>query len=125
MGDDGNSFPGIILLVLGLPISQLVRYSPEPYGYLPDGDEPEEEADSGERGDIGSRRRFDAAVGGGLSAWQRGAANVGVLDNIDMSRAGAGSSISATGVHQVAYIEADLGFSEAEGGAGGRSAFER
>lgn len=34
---------GILVLVMGLPLSMLLRRSPEPYGLLPDGDVPEEE----------------------------------------------------------------------------------
>ena len=101
---------GIILLVLGLPISQLVRYSPEPYGYLPDGDEPQEEADS-EAEETRTRRRFVPPSEEDFS-WQE-ALRTWAFWIISICHALALVSISATGVHQVAYIEADLGFSEA------------
>jgi sugar phosphate permease len=31
---------GALVLVVGLPLAQLVRHRPEPYGWLPDGDQP-------------------------------------------------------------------------------------
>lgn len=97
---------GIILLVLGLPISQIVRYSPEPYGYLPDGDEPEEEAE-----ETRTRRRFVPPSEEDFT-WQE-ALRTWAFWIISICHALALVAISATGVHQVAYIEADLGFSEA------------
>ena len=101
---------GIILLVLGLPISQLVRYSPEPYGYLPDGDEPDDKADSGAQ-ETRTRRRFVPPSEEDFS-WQE-ALRTWAFWIISICHALALVAISATGVHQVAYIEADLGFSEA------------
>lgn len=97
---------GIILLVLGLPISQIVRYSPEPYGYLPDGDEPDEEAE-----ETRPRRRFVPPSDEDYT-WQE-ALRTWAFWIISICHALALVAISATGVHQVAYIEADLGFSEA------------
>ena len=98
---------GIILLVLGLPISQIVRYSPEPYGYLPDGDEPDE----GEEEETRTRRRFVPPSDEDFT-WQE-ALRTWAFWIISICHALALVAISATGVHQVAYIEADLGFSEA------------
>jgi MFS family permease len=40
---DTAFWSGIIILVIGLPLAQLFRYAPEPYGYLPDGEKPAEE----------------------------------------------------------------------------------
>lgn len=43
IGWRGTAFwSGVIILVVGLPLAQLMRHAPEPYGYLPDGVKPEE-----------------------------------------------------------------------------------
>ena len=100
---------GIILLVLGLPISQLVRYSPEPYGLLPDGDAPEEEDASSTEN---RPRRILTPPSDEDYTW-REALGTWAFWIISICHALALVAISATGVHQVAYMEADLGLSEA------------
>ena len=37
---------GVIILLLGFPLTAMMRHKPQPYGYLPDGDEPDEDVDS-------------------------------------------------------------------------------
>ena len=100
---------GVLLLVLGLPISQVVRYSPEPYGYLPDGDKPEEEAESPT--DEKPRRRLTPPSEEDFT-W-REALRTPAFWIISVCHALALVAISATGVHQVAYMEEDLGLSGA------------
>ena len=100
---------GILLLVLGLPISQVVRYSPEPYGFLPDGDDPKGEADSST--EEMPRRRLTPPSEEDFT-W-REALGTWAFWIISICHALALVAISATGVHQVAYMEADLGLSGA------------
>lgn len=102
-------FSGIVLLTLGLPISQMVRFSPEPYGLLPDGDDPEEEAESST--EEKPRRRLEPPSEEDFT-W-REALKTPAFWIISVCHALALVAISATGVHQVAYIEADLGLSGA------------
>lgn len=51
---------GITTIVLGLPLSSLVRHRPEQYGYLPDGDSPRDPASAGAIG-------MEAQAGSGSS----------------------------------------------------------
>ena len=37
---------GVLILALGFPLTAMMRHRPQPYGYLPDGDEAEEAGDS-------------------------------------------------------------------------------
>ena len=102
-------FSAGILLIVGLPISMMVRYSPEPYGLLPDGDAPEEEEESSteER----PRRRVYPTADEDFT-WKE-ALQTPAFWIISVCHALALVAISATGVHQVAYMEEDLGLSGA------------
>ena len=100
---------GGLLLVLGIPISRVVRFSPEPYGYLPDGDDPNEEAESPT--DEKPRRRLEPPADEDFT-W-REALKTPAFWIISVCHALALVAISATGVHQVAYMEEDLGLSGA------------
>ena len=98
---------GALLLILGLPIAGIVRYSPEPYGYLPDGDSPQEDAESsaGEKPRRGVEPPSDEDF-----TWKE-ALQTPAFWIISVCHALALVAISATGVHQVAYMEEDLGLS--------------
>ena len=98
---------GGLLLVLGIPISRVVRFSPEPYGYLPDGDDPNEEAESPT--DEKPRRGLTPPADEDFT-W-REALGTWAFWIISICHALALVAISATGVHQVAYMEEDLGLS--------------
>ena len=39
---------GVFIIVMGIPIAALMRHRPEPYGYMPDGVEPETDDETGE-----------------------------------------------------------------------------
>lgn len=100
-------FSGALLLILGLPISQIVRYSPEPYGYLPDGDDAEEVESAEDEKQV---RRMTPTPDEDFT-W-REALGTWAFWIISICHALALVAISATGVHQVAYMEKDLGLSE-------------
>ena len=56
---------GIFAAIVGLPLASLMRYSPEPYGYLPDGDTPDDKASEGSEGTRSSSsadQEFDFSV---------------------------------------------------------------
>ncbi len=96
-----------ILLILGLPVAMLVRYSPEPYGLLPDGDDPTEGDESSE--EERPRRRLEPPSDEDFT-WKE-ALQTPAFWIISVCHALALVAISATGVHQVAYMEEDLGLS--------------
>ena len=98
---------GGLLLVLGIPISRVVRFSPEPYGYLPDGDDPNEVGTS--EGEEAPRRGLTPPADEDFT-W-REALRTPAFWIISVCHALALVAISATGVHQVAYMEEDLGLS--------------
>ena len=39
---------GVFIIVMGIPIAALMRHRPEPYGYMPDGEEPDTDDETGE-----------------------------------------------------------------------------
>ena len=39
---------GVFIIVMGIPIAALMRHRPEPYGYMPDGEEPDTDGETGE-----------------------------------------------------------------------------
>ena len=39
---------GVFIIVMGIPIAALMRHRPEPYGYMPDGEEPDTDEETGE-----------------------------------------------------------------------------
>lgn len=102
-------FSGALLLILGIPISRIVRFSPEPYGLLPDGDDPNEGAESAADGK--AVRRPAPPLDEDFT-WKE-ALQTPAFWIISVCHALALVAISATGVHQVAYMEEDLGLSGA------------
>jgi MFS family permease len=55
---------GILLLVIGLPMAQVIRQAPEPYGYLPDGAKAPVGGGAGEGGGHGHGTAVSGASGG-------------------------------------------------------------
>jgi MFS family permease len=55
---------GILLLVIGLPMAQVIRQAPEPYGYLPDGAKAPVGGGAGEGGGHGHGTSVSGASGG-------------------------------------------------------------
>ena len=58
---------GIITFFLGYPLAALVRHRPEPYGYLPDGDIPEEKLDNADKSGNGNSAQDEEV---NFSPWQ-------------------------------------------------------
>ena len=91
---------GVVVLVVGLPLTQIVRHRPEQYGYLPDGREPDVDADD------------DAADGsddGSLTARQ--AMRTRAFWLISLAHAAAVLVVAAVTVHFTAYVTETLGYS--------------
>ena len=105
---------GVIVVVVGIPLSRLVRFSPEPYGYLPDGDfyRPQVRGSPGlpqltanDRKPV-SEAEYDFTVKEALKSSAFWVMSIG--------HAVALLSISALGLHLVAYLQAELDFSTGE-----------
>lgn len=58
---------GIITFFLGYPLAALVRHRPEPYGYLPDGDIPEQKLDNADKSGNGNAAQDEEV---NFSPWQ-------------------------------------------------------
>ena len=98
---------GIIVLVIGLPLAQLFRYAPEPYGYLPDGEKP-----AGERQDDGlpaTSRPILALVAKGFTARQ--ALKAPSFWYISLGHATAMLAVSAINALLIPYLTESMGIS--------------
>jgi MFS family permease len=55
---------GILLIVIGLPVAQVIRQAPEPYGFLPDGAKASGDGGTGQAGGHGRGSALSGASGG-------------------------------------------------------------
>jgi MFS family permease len=97
---------GVIILVVGLPLSLIMRHTPEQYGYLPDGMSPEEKA---------HRDAVRLAASGGIETdsdfTARQAMRTRAFWFIGFGHALAVVVVSAVMVHLVVHLTEGLGFS--------------
>ncbi|OGL10745.1 MAG: hypothetical protein A3F92_11790 [Candidatus Rokubacteria bacterium RIFCSPLOWO2_12_FULL_71_22] len=93
---------GVMILLLGLPMAQLVRHRPEPYGYLPDGDAP------------GARAAAPAA---GSDFTAREAMRTRAFWYISLGHGAALLVVSAVMVHLIGHVTEQLGYSLRQGAA--------
>ena len=95
----------IIALIIGIPLARIMRYSPEPYGYLPDGDKPEDEAKegSGDSRRASADEEFDYTVKEALTSSSFWLMSIGHSVSL--------LTISSLSLHMVPYLETDLEFS--------------
>jgi len=94
---------GIIIMVIGLPLSRLVRASPEPYGYLPDGVSYDTRSDPRNKVTLDQNLDYDYTLREALatrSFWL-----------MSWGHSLALMVVSAIGLHLVPYLQADLKFS--------------
>ena len=105
---------GVFVVTVGVVISRVVRYNPEPYGYLPDGvrSNPNEVPATGSSQTASAKERprelpaeYDFSV---LEALKTRAFWL-----MSIGHAMALLVISAVSLHQVPYLETQLGFSKA------------
>lgn len=92
---------GVLILVVGLPLSQLMRTSPEEYGYLPDGEQPDGDEVSGH----GDRVRQDSP---GFTA--REALRTRAFWFLGLGHASATVVVSAILVHMIEHLSNGLGY---------------
>ena len=88
---------GVIVLVVGLPLAQIVRHRPEQYGYRPDGRDPDEDAADGSDED------------GSFTAHQ--AMRTRAFWFISLAHAAAVLVVSVVMVHFTAHATETLGYS--------------
>ena len=103
---------GIFIIVVGIFVSLLVRFNPESYGYLPDGIDPNENADLPSVNAKSSSSKATRVVTSTVEG-------VGLQDAIktrafwiiSIGHAQALLVVSVAGLYQVPYLEDSLGFS--------------
>ncbi len=96
---------GVIVIVVGLPLAQVVRHRPEPYGELPDGGPPQSVAAGGDGASaIPETPGFTA----------REALRTRSFWLISLGHASALLVVSAVMVHFVAHVNESLGYSLAQ-----------
>ncbi len=97
---------GVVVLLVGLPLSQVVRHRPEPYGYRPDGDPAEEPVADGasDAGEVPGR----AAQVPDFTA--REAMRTPAFWFISLGHASALLVVSAVMVHLVVHVHEGLGY---------------
>jgi MFS family permease len=99
---------GIIVLLIGLPLVQVVRHRPEDYGEVPDGIRVEDAPDAGTaRARVQTDRDF--------TAWE--AMRTPAFWLLSLGHASALLTVSAVMVHLVPHLTEGLSFSLAEAGA--------
>jgi MFS family permease len=99
---------GIVLILVGVPLAQLMRHNPEDYGYLPDGVKPDSgHGDSADDGDNG---------GPDLNFTAREALRTKVFWYVSFAHASALLVVSAIMVHLIPFIVDRLEYSLATAG---------
>jgi sugar phosphate permease len=96
---------GVVTLLAGLPIAQLVRHRPEPYGYGPDGD-PRDDASS-----PAPRAAGTAAPRSDVSFTAREAMRTRAFWFISIGHGSALLVVSAVMVHMIVHVTERLGYS--------------
>ncbi len=103
---------GVLVLVVGLPLTLVFRHSPEPYGYLPDGERPQ----SGQR----SEGNIPATARPILNLVSRGFTSREALKTpsfwfVSLGHASAMLAVSAINAQFIPYLESDLNMTAATG----------
>ena len=105
---------GVLILLLGLPIAQLVRHRPEPYGLRPDGDLPETAPAPPGRAPAGGHGAAHAAP---ADFTPREAMRTRAFWLISLGHGSALLVVSAVLVHLVVHVTERLGYSLRQGTA--------
>lgn len=107
---------GVVIVVVGLPLVQVMRHRPEEYGYLPDGEACEAVPDGGTLS-----AEAEASAGGPSGQSNdftlQQALRTSAFWYVSFGHAGALLVVSAVTVHLVIYLKESLGYSVAEGAA--------
>ncbi|MCI0547154.1 MAG: MFS transporter [Candidatus Rokubacteria bacterium] len=96
---------GVLILLVGLPMAQIVRHRPEPYGLRPDGDPPEP------AGEGARAASTPAALPTGQDFTAREAVRTSAFWLISLGHACALLVVSAVMVHLIVFITERLGYS--------------
>jgi MFS family permease len=101
---------GIFIMAVGIPLSRVVRFKPEPYGYLPDGDKPVPETPEVETTvepttEPQPSAEFEYTAREALKTWPFWLIAIGHGLSLMV--------ISVVSIHQVPYLEDELGFTRA------------
>ena len=107
---DTAVYCGIFIMVVGIPLSRVVRFKPEPYGYLPDGDKPEPpppetETTAEPATPQQTSPEFEYTAREALKTWPFWLISIGHGLSLMV--------ISVISIHQVPYLEDELGFTRA------------
>jgi MFS family permease len=95
---------GIIVLAVGLPLTQIIRQRPEPYGYLPDGRQPR-------AADSGASEASSPSAPAEVSFTAREAVRTRAFWLISLAHAGSVLVVSVVQVHFTAHLVGSLGYS--------------
>jgi sugar phosphate permease len=104
---------GVIAIVVGLPLTQLMRHSPEPHGYLPDGDPPAHDTSRHGVTDHHLRPLYDTSNDFTVAQAMRTSA----FWLIAFGHSSALLVVSAVNVHLVSHLEEQLSYSVTTGAA--------
>ena len=106
---------GLLAIAIGLPLAHLMRHSPEPYGYLPDGDHPGRERPRAAASATAQRPALarDASDDFGVGEAVRTAA----FWLIALGHSSALLVVSAVNVHLISHLKQQLGYSVTQGAA--------
>ena len=96
---------GLLILLIGLPLAQVVRHRPEPYGYLPDGGESSTPAG----------RALEAAAAPVVNFTPREALRTRAFWCISLGHGAALLVVSAVMVHMIVHATERLGYSLQQG----------
>jgi sugar phosphate permease len=101
---------GLIVIAAGLPLTQLMRSNPEPYGYLPDGAPPQDGGAA--RADAGTMTAPGATVQDRSNDFTVGeAVHTSAFWLIAFGHGAALLVVSAVNVHLVSHLQQRLGYS--------------
>ena len=98
---------GILILVVGMPVSLLMRHRPEPYGFRPDGAPPEEQRTPGKERHPPEKQRPGP---GGLTARQ--ALRTPAFWLISITHSAALLVVGGVMLHQIPHMVEGMGLSE-------------
>lgn len=102
---------GVVVMVIGLPLTQLIRHAPEPYGYLPDGDKPEDRPLN-----LGAGTSKAARVTTAEPAFTpREAMRTSAFWLVSLGHAAALLVVTPVQVHLVPFLNESLGYSPQKG----------
>jgi len=94
---------GLIVLLIGLPMTQIIRHRPEPYGYLPDGRQPADE-------DSVDPAQPDRRPGRAVDFSAREAVRTRAFWLISLAHAASVLVVAAVQVHFTAHLVGSLGY---------------